>query len=167
VSVSKTLAEFVTSTKPTLRQVITTAPAALGPPVYSLRDWMEFAGVDVFAESILPGAERSNVVFLYRPRLRSIFWDFVKHWRLPVFDFLGPAVLGLAMPLGAGWRPSAVVYDVVQAKNAFATSFRDSCKVPEKKRAKDLNARFTENILALPFPVGTPIFVRSAGSRAI
>lgn len=164
MSVRHAVSEFVAVTRPALRVVIPTAPGTLGAAVYSLQDWARFAGDSVFAESMMPTSEKIDVQFVYRPHTRALFWATVKKWQLPVFDFLGPAALGLSLPLGGAWRPKAVIYDVQAALSAFRASFRDPINIRERRREAEVVRRFRQNVLELPFRSKAPVFVQASAA---
>ena len=93
------------------------AAAEMGPDgdsgrvVYSLSDWLSYAGDDLFQASMLEPAARTPLIFLWRPRTVPYFWDMVRMFHLRVLGDFGPATAGLTMCPGDIFRPRGIIYD--------------------------------------------------------
>lgn len=152
------LRDFFRQYEPSLFRVVTDRPGAHGEPIYDLTSWLEFADAELFAASMMPGMERVDSLFLYRPRTKRQFWDLVRVWQLPNFDAFGPAAIGLAVKLGQAMRPFAVIYEAGAAREVYANSFRDPIVISQRRREVEVQIAFNK-ILRTDLGAQTPIFV--------
>lgn len=115
---------------------------------------------------MLPTSESPDVLFLYRP-LKPVFWEAVKKHRLVILDYLGPASVGLLVRLGKAHEPQGVVYDLIAAREAFRTSYRDPTQVGAKRRAREAEEIFRVQVLRREFPRCGPSFCVSCSTTVV
>ena len=98
--------------------------------------------------------------FLWRPS-PAAFASLANSHRLPVFEFLVPATLGIILQSG-GSRPRAVAYDRNHAIELYRKSYQDSSVLSEKRARRDATGFFHAQIESLDLGPNTPVFLRGA-----
>ncbi len=128
--------------------------------VYSLQEFAKRVGPEELGELMNSGRELAHIPWVFRPRTRATFWTSVTQWRLPNFETLGHAALGLRVHMGEAWQPRSIVYDLASAKKVFGASFRDARITNERKRLAAIEDAFRKQILQATLGPSTPWFLR-------
>ena len=140
-----------------MRRVSYRQPQVSPQFIYDITDWCQFAGAAAF-DLFLPTAEQlDEVLFLYRPASRRLFWTLVQHERMLAFEFLGAAAAGLLMLPGC-WQPRCIIYDIEAAERMHHMTFRDPIKVQARKREKHAREAFERLVLCVHSGPKAPLF---------
>jgi len=151
VTVTEWLTDFVNTHNAALTNLRT------GGPIYDYSEWCQHVEDAVIAlELFMPITAKLKFQFIIRPARKDTFWALVHQQRLPAFEFLGPAALGLLMEPGFA-LPRAVIYDRKAAEECYGSSYRDPETVPEERRLRRVREQFEKHILRARLGSHTPI----------
>lgn len=107
-------------------ELLSSRPQRYGSPVHDLSLWLEFAGVEMFAQSMFSRCMATPVTFLWRPCSRPQFWSAVESSGIRTIPDTWPAVAGLSVRPGRLFQPDGVIYDYQALRETVRLSFWDS-----------------------------------------
>ena len=151
----KSLRGFLAEAAP-VRQVSEQQAVRPGQFLYDLSAWEDYGGAEV-ERLFLPTSPKADVLFLYRPEGKHLFWALVRRLHLLDYEYLGPTSCGLLMMPGHYW-PLAIVHDLAAAEDMYRQTYREPFKKPPRQKDEEARETFRRNLLGADWGQRTPLF---------